>query len=225
MTRKTPGVRYIATHYGRHGRHRSPQARTTTNGLEPIRPCSMGIDAATVGRIRPWLDVEARVERRQDKLQIDVERPVDASKPHHQCRIFELLRHGASQLTRASHPDAKNTARSKLPGSGHDLGPHACPRGGTRRLEAHRLRKLRPWHARALLAVSRHGWGTSWAAAAMWRARSSSWHLLRWRRGAHERPEVSCCKHDLDGRRARSPARASTVWVPATSLPSGSFSQ
>ena len=104
------------------------------------------------------IDVEARVERAPDELQIDAERPAVARKPLHDVETSELLGHGADHWSHTSQPEAKNTHRSKLPVAGHDLWPHERPRGGARWLEAHGMRKAQPRHGRALPAARTHVW-------------------------------------------------------------------
>ena len=140
----------------RYGRHRSPCARTATNQLGTNWACSRDIDAAAIGQRGTCVDVEARVEHAPDKPKIDAERPTAARRPLHDIGIFELLGHGAHQRTQTSRPEAKNTAGSKLRSAGHDLWPARCLLGRARWLEAHRVRKPRQRHGRALSAARTH---------------------------------------------------------------------
>ena len=157
---KTRGVRYISPiRHGvprGYGRHRSPHAHTVTNQSETNRPCTRHIDAAPIGREAPYLDVEARVEHALDNPKIDAERPAAARRPLHVLGISDLLGHRAHQCTQTSRPEAKNTAGSKLRSAGHDLWPAWCLPGRARWLEAHRVRKPRPRHGRALSAARTH---------------------------------------------------------------------
>ena len=49
------------------------------------------------------------------------------SKPLHEHRISEPLRHQAGQPNQFNHPDAKKTAERKLPASQQVLKPHGQP--------------------------------------------------------------------------------------------------
>ena len=103
-----------------------------TAQLEAIRPSSTRTDAAARGRSRPCGDVERCYARAPDALQIDAEEPTAARKVHRQLGISKLLRHRAAQPAQRSRPDAQETGRSKLPGSGHDIRLGECTQGGTR---------------------------------------------------------------------------------------------
>ena len=92
---------------------------------------------------------------------INAHRPAAARKPLHHFGIFELLGHGGHQWTQTSQHKAKNTCRTKLPVTGHDIRPHEWPRGHARWLEAHRVRTPRPRHAMSLPAAHRHVWEVS----------------------------------------------------------------
>ena len=122
-----------------------------TAQLEAIRPSSTHTDAAAMGRSRPCGDVELCNARAPDTLQIGAAEPTAARKVHRHLQISVLLRHRSDHPTQGSRPDAKETGRSKLTGSGHDIRPGERTRGGTRWLTAHRLGGCRPTHARALL--------------------------------------------------------------------------
>ena len=150
-------VRYIAPSYGGSIRgtdgiaHHVP-ARSPLN----LRPSGPAVHA----QMRPpWaahghvatLSHATRVL--QTTLQIDVKRLTAARKPQRHLVISKLLRHRFARPTQGSGPDAQETAWSKLPGSGHDIRPGECARGGTRWPTAHRLSEHRPTHARALLTA------------------------------------------------------------------------
>ena len=137
----------------RYARHRSPCVRMLTAQLEAIRPSSTRTDAAAMGRSRPCGDVEPCNARAPVTLQIDAVEPTAARKPHPHLGISKLLRHRSTRPTQGSGSDAQETAWSKLPGSGHDIRPGECARGGTRWPTAHRLSEHRPTHARALLTA------------------------------------------------------------------------
>ena len=142
----------------RYGRHRSPCKRTLTNHLETKWACSRHIDAAAMSRRSSCINVEALFVRAPDKPQINAERPAAACRPLHHLGICELLGHGANRPSHSSHPEARNTHRSKLPVTGHDLWPHERPRGGVRWVEAHRLTKPLPWQGKAVPAARTHVW-------------------------------------------------------------------
>ena len=112
-----------------YARHRSPCARTLTAQLEAIRPSSTRTDAAAMGRSRPYGDDEPCNARAPDTLQIGAVEPTAARKPHRQLGISKLVRHRAAQPAQCSRPDAQETGRSKLPGSGHDIRPGERTRG------------------------------------------------------------------------------------------------
>ena len=142
----------------RYGRHRSPCALRLTIELETNRACSRHTDTAPMGRTGPCIDVELRVQRPPDKLQINAEMPAAAHRSLHNFEILELAGHVASQRSHTSQPEAKNTHRSKLPVAGHDIWPHERARGGARWLEAHRVRKARPRHGLALPTARTYVW-------------------------------------------------------------------
>ena len=155
-TYKSPRPLHSALILGVHtgyARRRSLCARTLTAQREAIRPSSTRTDAAGMGRSRPWGDVERCHARAPDTPQIVATGSTAAREPHRQLGISKLLGHRAAQPTQGSRPDAKETSRSMLPGSGHDICPGERPRGGTRWPTAHRMSEHRTTHARALLTA------------------------------------------------------------------------
>ena len=124
-----------------------------TAQLEAIRPSSTRTDAAAMGRSRPRGDVELCNARAPDTLQIGAVEPTAARKLHRQLQISKLLRHRAAQPAQLSRPDTKETGRSKLPGSGHDIRPGERTRRGTRWPTARRMSEHRPAHVRVLLTA------------------------------------------------------------------------
>ena len=177
-----------------------------------------------MGRSWPCGGVERCHAHTPDRRQIGAMEPTAAREPHRHLRISKLLGHRAAQPTQGSRPDAKETVRSKLLGSGHDIPPGEHSRGATRRLSAQRMAGLRNRRVRALLAGCWSNGHASWAAAATRHAHFSSWHSPLRRRGAHERRRPSTCRHDNNGRDGRSPACQSGIWVRAAGLPSGGLS-
>ena len=141
-----------------YGRHRSACARAAAAGLETNGTCSRHTDAAPIGQRSPCLDVERRVERPPDKLQIAADSLAAARRPLHDVGTCELLDHGADQRNHTSKPEVKNTHQSRLPVAGHDIRPHEQPRVGAWWLEAHRVRKVRPRHGLALLSARTYVW-------------------------------------------------------------------
>ena len=121
----------LSVHTG-YARHRSRCAHMLTAQLEAIRPSSTRTDAAAMGRSRPCGDVEPCNTRAPDTLQIGAVEPTAARKVHRHVEISKLLRHRSDQPTQGNCPDAKETSRSKLPGSGHDIRPGERTRRGTR---------------------------------------------------------------------------------------------
>ena len=115
-----------------YGWHRSPYTCVATNQLETNRACNMHPDSAPIGRVWPYLDVEAHGARPPDTLQIHVKRPTDARRALHEIGVLELLGHGASQPAQSSHTDAKNTSGSKLPITVVNLRHCQHLRGGAR---------------------------------------------------------------------------------------------
>ena len=146
----------------RYGRHRSLYACRVTNPLETKRSCSMRPVPAFIGRVWPYLDVEAHVSRPPDTLQIDVEQPTDARRALSEIGILELLGHGASQPDQTNHADAKNTCGSELRVTGDDIRLCEHLRGGVRWMEAHRMRRPRQRHGKALLAAHTHVCDITW---------------------------------------------------------------
>ena len=140
----------------RHGRHRSLCTLTLTSGLETNRSRSRDIDAATMDRRSLCVDVEARGERAPDTPQINARRPAAARKPLHDVGICELLDHGAKHRSHTSQPEAKNTRRSKLPVTGHDLEVTGHDPRRARWLEAHKVRNPWPRHDKGVPAAHRH---------------------------------------------------------------------
>ena len=149
------------------------------------------MDTSDIGRPRPRIDVQAPVDRPPDEPRYrpprPIPRPTAASKPHREHQISELLRHRGRQLSQASRPDAKNMAASKVTVAEHALQAHARPRVGVRQPEAHLMGRLRLRHVVGRLTVCWDGRDVSWAAVAISRPCSSSWHSPLRCRGARER--------------------------------------
>ena len=149
------------------------------------------MDTSAIGRSSARIDVQAPVERPPDKPRYrpprPIPRPTAASKPHHERRTSEFLRLRGHQPDQTSCRDAKNTAASKVPVADHALQAHTRHGVGVRQLEAHLMGRLRLRHVVGRLTVCWDGRDVSWAAVAISRPCSSSWHSPQWRRGARER--------------------------------------
>ena len=140
----------LGVHTG-YARHRSPCARTVTAPHKTDWAYSSCTDAAMAGARGGGRasTVGVHVERSPGMHRIDAVAPTAARKVHRQLEIPLLLRHRANHLTQVSRPDAKNTGRSKLRGSGHDIRPGERARGATQWLATRRMVGRRPTHARA----------------------------------------------------------------------------
>ena len=152
-TGKNRDIRYKTPCPRRWLRHRSPCARTASIRLETNCTTSWHPDAAAMGRGSSRFDVEQCDTHHPDKLHFNVEHPNNTNEAHHELRIFELLGVWTHPPSKISHPDAKKTCRSKLPGSGDDIGQGELLRGGAQWLEAHRMVGHRARHAWALATV------------------------------------------------------------------------
>ena len=133
-----------------YARSRSPSNLKPTGhaaGMQMRPPCAGQAHALTLKRA---------LSARLDKPHIDAARPAAVRRPLHDVGICELLGHGAKHRSHTSQPEAKNTRRSKLPVTGHDLEVTGHDPRRARWLEAHKVRHPWPRHDKGVPAAHRH---------------------------------------------------------------------
>ena len=118
--------------------------------------------------------------------------------PLHEHRISSLLRHETAPPSQATRPDAKSTARSTLPVTRDDLKRCERSRGHARRLEAHRMRKARPRHGRALPTACTCAWNVTRMVGCVGGACTWSQHWTQSPREGRERRRASSCTRGTD---------------------------